>query len=185
MIKYVLMAAAGAALIAVLCFWSRWRKNRRKLAEMSQAKRRDEALNEALRNPRAAQSGVGPEGPVEISWDDKTVNKRGTEGASLMVELTELSTYSRRKYVFHAGPAITIGSSGENQMALPRDGVAEKHCEIGLKDKRFYVRSLSGERTVLVRNKNSVLVGTEGVYLNDGDHIQLGTAEVQFRKFKG
>ena len=102
-----------------------------------------------------------------------------------MVELTELSAYSRRKYVFRGEQAVTVGSGGDNSLVLARDGVAERHCEVRMIGKDFCVRSLSTARTVLIRGKKSFLVGTEGVYLNDGDHIQLGTAEIQFRKFKG
>lgn len=185
-VEYVVAAvAASAVLIVLLWCWSRWRKERRRYEEMSQNKRRDEALTDALRNPYAQQSGGGPEGPMEISWDDRAVNQRGLGGASLMMELTEFSAYSRRKYVFRAEQRVTIGSGRDCQLLLPREGVAERHCEILLVGRRFCVRSLSDARTVLVRNRKMVLVGTEGVYLNDGDRIQLGVSEIEFRKFKG
>lgn len=185
MIKYILAAAAGVVLAAGLIIWTRWRKKRRQFEEISQIKRRNDALNEALRSSHTEPGSPAPEGPMAISWDDKAVNRRGGGSPSLMVELTELSAYSRRKYVFRGEQAVTVGSGGDNSLVLARDGVAERHCEVRMIGKDFCVRSLSTARTVLIRGKKSFLVGTEGVYLNDGDHIQLGTAEIQFRKFKG
>lgn len=182
---YAIAAAATIGLIVVLRTWSKWRKKRRKSEEMSHITRRNEALNEALRDPSAKEPvQSGPEGPLEISWDDKAVHQSAAAGSALMIELIELSTYSRRKYVFRADRPISIGSGPNNQMVLPREGVAEKHCEIRMAGKRACVRSVSRAQTSLKRKKNVVLVGTEGIYLNNGDHLQLGTSEIQFRLFK-
>lgn len=182
---YTIAAAVTIGLIAALRAWSKWRKGRRKSAEMSHITRRNEALNEALRDPSAKEPiRSGPEGPLEVSWDDKAVHQSAATASVLMIELIELSTYSRRKYVFRADRPISIGSGPDNQMVLPRDGVAEKHCEIRMAGKRACVRSLSQAQTSLKRKKTVVLVGTEGIYLNNGDHIQLGVSEVQFRLFK-
>ncbi len=185
MIKYILAAVAGVALIAGLTIWMRWRSKRRRFEEISQMKRRNEALNDALRNPNMESGSSGPEGPMAVSWDDKAVNGRGTGAPSIMAELTELSAYSRRRYVFRGEQNITVGSGGDNALVLARDGVAQRHCEVRMIGKRFCVRSLPAVKTILIRGKKSFLVGTEGVYLNDGDRIQLGTAEIEFRKFKG
>lgn len=182
---YAIAAAAAIALIAALRAWSKWRKNRRKSAEMSHITRRNEALNEALRDPYAKEPvQSGPEGPLEICWDDKAVHQSAAADSSLMIELIELSAYSRRKYVFRANRPVFIGSGPNNQMVIPREGVAEKHCEIRMAGKRACVRSVSRAQTSLKRKKTVVLVGTEGIYLNNGDHIQLGTSEIQFRLFK-
>lgn len=185
MLPYVLAAIALAAFIVGLCFWSKRRKEHKEFEEMSQNKRRDDALAEALRNPNASRKASGAKGPMEITWDDKAVNQRGMSSASLMIELTEFSAYSRRKYVFRAEQRVTIGSGKDCQLVLPREGVEERHCEILLNGKRFCVRSLSNAKTVLVRKKKSVLVGTEGIYLNNGDRIQLGVSEISFRSFSG
>ncbi|MDE6590512.1 MAG: hypothetical protein K2K53_09275, partial [Oscillospiraceae bacterium] len=122
-----LAAAAVVALLAALRFALKYRSRRKQLEEISQLKRRDEALNEALRNPQAAGSAPGAKGgPIEISWDDKVV-KAQDASAAWMVELLELSAYSRRKYVFRADQPITIGSGEDNQLVLHRDGVAPSH----------------------------------------------------------
>lgn len=182
---YAIAAMVVVGLIVVLRTWTKWRKDRKKSAEMSHITRRNEALNEALRDPSAKEPvQSGPEGPLEISWDDKAVRQSAAADSSQMVELIELSTYSRRRYVFRAECPISIGSGPNNQMVLPREGVAEKHCEIRMAGKRAYVRSTSRAQTSLKRKKTVVLVGSEGIYLNNGDHLQLGTSEVQFRLFK-
>lgn len=176
-----ILMAVGLATAAVLLFsaWFRYRKSHARSEELSQLKRRDDALNAALRNPQMNGTGSGcVNPPIEISWDSEVV-KRGR--SSPMIELVELSDYSRRKYVFRAGAPVTIGRSAENQLSLCREGVEEVHCEIFLHGGQPCVRSCSKARTILVRGKTRALVNTGGVYLNSGDHICLGAAELRFK----
>lgn len=180
----IILIAAVAVIVAVaLHIWLKRRKLRKQFWEIYQLKQRDEALNEALRNPQMDMPPADTKGPIEITWDDKAVRNRGA-GAGLMIELVELYTYSRRKYVFRADCPVTIGSAKDNQLELCRAGVAQQHCEICMNGKQLCVRSLAGAKTVLIRGKESVLVGMDGVYLNSGDRIQLGEAEIQFRLLK-
>gem|GEM_PF-3604784 len=181
---YGLIAGAAALLVVVLSALSRRRKKRKEFQEMSQIQRRNEALNNALRHPNRKEEQSGPETPMEISWDDKAVKKK-TAVQSLMIELVELSDYSRRKYIFRAGQSITIGCTENNQVVLPREGVADRHCEICMVKGRPCVKSASGVTTILKRGKTEVLVSVKGVYINNGDLLHLGSAEVQFRTFKG
>ena len=170
--------------LAVLRFFSKLRKSRREFDEMSQYKRRDEALVEALRNPQVENESRS-EGPMEISWDDKAVSERRGKRASPMVELVELAAYSRKKYVFRLGQPIRIGSGKDNQMELLNEGVEDMHCEIFLNGDKACVRSLGGAKTILKRGKTTAIISSFGVYLNSGDHIQLGNAEIQVRLFRG
>lgn len=172
--------------LAAVAFWmlSKNRRARQRFQEMAQIKRRDEALTEALRNPQAKTENGVAEGPMEISWDDKAVRKSTGKGRPLMVELVELSTYSRRRYVYRMDRPVRIGSGDGNQMELPREGVAESHCEIFLLNGRACIRSLSGAKTLLKRKKELALISSEGAYLKNGDQIQLGSAEIQFRMFR-
>lgn len=171
-------------LFIVFRFFSKRRKVKREFEEMSQYKRRNEALVEALRNPQMKKE-TGPEGPMEISWDDKAVSEKRRKHVSTMVELVELSAYSRKKFVFRLGQPIHIGSGKGNQMEILREGVAESHCEIFLNGDKTCARSLSEAKTILKRGKTSALISQAGVYLKSGDLIQLGTAEIQIRIFKG
>lgn len=180
-----LIAAAAAIFVVVLRLMLRRRKRRKQFEEIAQIKRRDEALNEALRNPQMDLGTARTKGPIEVSWDDKAVRGPASAASGMMVELIELSAYSRRKYIFRADEPITIGSGKDNQLVLCREGVEARHCEIRMNGKKPCVRSLSRAKTVLIRKKTSVLISVEGVYLNNGDHIQLGESELQFRLFKG
>lgn len=181
----ILVAAAAAIFVVVLRLMLRRRKRRKQFEEIAQLKQRDEALNEALRNPRMGAGPTGTKGPIEVSWDDKAVRGMGAASSGAMVELIELSAYSRRRYIFCTDQPITIGSGKDNQLVLCREGVEAQHCEIRMNRKKPCVRSVAGVKTVLLRKKTSVLVSTEGVYLNNGDHIQLGESELLFRLFKG
>lgn len=179
-----LLAIPVILLIAVIYLLSKRRKRKREFEEMSQYKRRDEALVAALRNPRVKKER-GPEGPMEISWGDKAVGEREKKHASPMVELVELSAYSRKKFVFQLVRPVRIGSGKGNQMELFHEGVEEAHCEIFLSGEKACVRSIDGARTILKRGKTNALIGSSGVYLNNGDQIQLGNTEIQIRLFMG
>ena len=178
-----LLALPVLLLAFLLSALYRRRKKRGAEAEAAQIKRRDEALTEALQNPRVREQSSGRGGPVEIKWDDKAVSK-GKAKAATMVELVELSAYSRRKYIFHADSVISIGSASDNQLPLPREGVAKRHCEIFMDGSRPGARNVQGARTMLRRGKKTAPISGEGVYLKNGDRIQIGSAEVEFRLFK-
>lgn len=164
-------------------FYRRHKKHRTE-EDAAQIKRRDEALTEALKNPRVREQTGGQGVPVEIKWDDKAVSNKSKTKPTTMVELVELSAYSRRKYIFHADSPISVGSAAENQLALPREGVLKRHCEFFMDGSRPGVRSVHGAKTLLRRGKNTASVSDDGVYLKNGDCIQIGSAEVEFRLFK-
>ena len=146
--------------------------------------KRNEALNETLSNPKVKSTNKPAVGPVEVKWDDKAADKKQTHGSTLVIELVEFSAYSRRKHLFPAGQAISIGSSADNQMVLLREGIAARHCEIFMKNGAIAVRNVSNEKALLVRGKVTALISEEGVYLNNGDFIRLGTVDIRFRYFK-
>lgn len=177
------LIAAAVSLLVLLRVFLRRRSRRKQLEEISQLRRRDEALTEALRNPQMDAGPSGAKGPIEISWDDKAVREQAPP-AALMFELVELSAYSRRKYVFRADQPVTIGSGEGSRLVLCRDGVAASHCEIRMNGSQACVRSLSEAKTVLIRGKTSALVSAGGVYLNNGDRIQVGESEILFKLFK-
>lgn len=177
------IAVAVITALFLLTLSRRRNKKRRQEEEITQKQRRDEALTEALRNPRVRERTPVRPGPVEITWEDKTI-RSGKTKPELMVELLELSAFSRRKYIFHAGTPISMGSGADNQIALPREGVAKRHCEIFADGSRLGVRSVNGARTALKRGKNAIPVDEDGVYLKNGDRIQFGSAEVEFRLFR-
>lgn len=182
---HIRLILAVAVPLFLLILWAvlRRRKRRRTEEELSQLKRRDEALAEALRNPQVVGKRGGGEDAMEIIWDEKAVTK-AKGAAALMAELVEVSGYSRRKYVFRVDEPITIGSGPENRLSLPREGVAKAHCVIFLNGQKPCVRSESGVKTILRRGRAPALVGVEGLYLRNGDHIQAGSVDIVFRLFK-
>ena len=172
-------------LILLLRTLSARRKRRRQEEELSRRRRRDEALNEALRNPRFSHQDTGRTGPIEVKWDTEMASSVAEPHApTLMMELLEHSGYASRKYVFRAGEVVGIGSGPDNRIVLPRNGVENRHCEIFSRAGHPGVRSFVHAKTVLVRGKSTALVAEEGVYLENGDRIRVGTSEIQFRLFR-
>lgn len=181
---YVIAGIAVIFLIVVLRILLKRRKIKRMQKEMSTLQKRNEALNETLRNPKVKASGNGTAGPMEIQWDDKVLKDASAKKQSMMIELIEFSAYSRRKYLFPAGQTICIGSGADNQLVLQREGVATRHCEIFSTGKALAARNVSNAKALLIRGKNSAFISDEGVFLNNGDHIRIGSADIQFRCFK-
>ena len=179
---WIIPLCLAPILFAALRVILKRRKQRLDEEEIMQIKRRDEALSEALRNPLVKPSRNGGENAMEITWDEKAVTK--DKGKSdLMAELVEMSGYSRRKYVFRVDEPISIGSAPENRLSLPRDGVQKSHCKIYMKGREACISSAPKVKTVLRRGKTSARVGAEGLYLKNGDHIQIGAVDIQFRLF--
>lgn len=177
---------AGLAVILLLVLRPvlKRKKLREQEKEMSLLQKRNEALNETLRNPKMKAAENTSVGPMEVQWDEKALDLQCTGRTSVMVELVEFSTYSRRKYLFSAEQSIHIGSGTENQLVLPREGVAARHCEIFAINGAMAVKTVAGAKAVLARGKTSAVISSEGILLNNGDHIHMGTADVQFRCFK-
>ncbi len=183
-IGYFIAGLAVILLLFVLRPVLKKKKLREQEKEMSLLQKRNEALNETLRNPKIKATESTAVGPMEVQWDEKAMDHQRTGRTSVMVELVEFSTYSRRKYLFSAEQTIHIGSSTENQLVLPREGVVSRHCEIFAINGAMAVKTVAGAKAVLARGKTSAAINSEGVLLNNGDHIRMGSADVQFRCFK-
>lgn len=99
-IGYFIAGIVVILLVFVLRPVLKRKKLRGQEKEMSQLQKRNEALNETLRNPKIKTAEPAAVGPMEVQWDEKAVDQQRTGRASMMVELVEFSTYSRRKYLF-------------------------------------------------------------------------------------
>lgn len=184
--KLVFIILAVVLVIVLLRSVMRRRRKRNNEREISRVHRRNEALADALDNPMAkGERERRSEGPLEISWSDKAENENAQIADGLMFELTELSEYSRKKYVFKADKPVTIGSGSDNRMVIFRDGVAERHCVITTANGKPCVRTARGEQAMLHRGKKTAVISENGLFLNSGDKIEFGGAAIQFKAFKG
>lgn len=187
---WYLAAALVLLILSLVRFLNRRRKERRKQEEMAHLKRRDEALSDALRNPLMADNPElkeNGEAPVEVKWGERAAQsgKSGKrQDASEMIEITEISTYARKKYVLHGENRITVGSGPGCTLVIQKDGVAPIHFDIFPWSGKLCMRSAPGTQTSLRRGKNQAAVGTDGVYLKNGDQILAGTAVFEIRMFR-
>ena len=190
---WYLAAALVLLLLSLVRIMNRHRKERRKQEEMAHLKRRDEALSDALRNPLMTDSPKlreNGESPVEVKWGERAAQngKGGKSGkrqdTSEMIEITEISTYARKKYVLHGETRSIVGSGPGCTLVIQKDGVAPVHFDIFPWNGKLCMRSAPGTQTFLRRGKNQAAVGTDGVYLKNGDQILAGTAVFEIRMFR-
>ena len=183
--RFYLLPIIAALLIFALRRVLRYRKERKTEADLTQQQRRNEALTRALQNPMAKAPSKPPaSNPLEISWDEKLIQKDKSKADAMMFELVELTDYSRRKYLFPASQTVGIGSSDDNQMVLFREGVAPHHCTVSMDGGKPCVLSTSGAKTLLHRGKELATVNEGGVFLNNSDLLELGSTRIEFRMFR-
>lgn len=182
---WYVLAVILLLVIRLFFFFRKRKKERKKMKEMAQLKYRDDALNAALRNPLVGDVGrrKGGSGPLEVRWNESTGHMSQGDSRIMMVEITELSAYASKKYVFRPDEVIALGSAKDCSLVLAAEDAALRHCVIFSEGSRILVRSMPGTRTYLRRKNSRTIVGTEGVYVNDGDQILIGRTALEIRRF--
>lgn len=96
--------------------------------------------------------------------------------APVMLQMTEQSELSTRKYMFHVTDRLSIGSrQGENDLVVSGPNVAEHQCNIVRVGKEIYINN-QGEigQVLLRRGRKQMLLERNAVELRDGDVLELG-----------
>lgn len=154
-----------------------------RLSELARKKEMDEALNRALRNPEMEYKRNAGEKPVEVSYNDgqpgKSAGKKG-----MMAEITELHTFSKRKYIFSLQEPVMIGTAADNNLVLNVKDAGAHHCELFLHGSAPCAKTFGNSKTLLKRGRSSTYVDGEGVLLTDGDRLSIGEAVLEVRFFK-
>ena len=185
--KILVLCAAVAAVFLGLCFvsWLIRRRNAKKEMERNaEDKLREEALDRVLTDGRK-QEKVSANVPFDVKYDlDKRKKARGEEhqGVSeIMVQMTESSELSTRKYMFHITDRITLGSkAGENDIVITSAHVSGRQCELFRIGRELFVKNVGKTGSVQLYRKNrQMTVAREAVQLKNHDELRVGDFHYQ------
>lgn len=192
--KYIVIAVIAAAVLLLLRLLKKQRGRSVKNKEMAvkaQDKLREEALDRILLNENAGaqERETFSATPFEVSYDGQGASgrpagqgkRRQKTAARRMLQITEKSQLSARKYMFDPGPGVRIGSEkGKNNIVLTNPQFGEVQCEIREYEGHIYVRNLGGSgRVTLTRGSQRVYVEKKAVEIKSGDELLL--ADTAFR----
>lgn len=187
-VKYALVAAILAVLILVI--WIQVQRRRKRLREMkrqAEDRLREEALDRVLTGRPDGGKGMGPSVPFDVKYDVDQ-RKRGEQTrrmsaeSPLMLQLTERSELSTRKYMFHVLDRVTLGQASRNDIVIKGPRIAEEQCEIFRIQKSLYVKNIGTSGMVfLSRKHHKIMVDAQAVILENRDKLQIGeyTYEVE------
>ena len=116
---------------------------------------------------------------VKYDQDPRSKKNRGdaTFGEMpVMLQLTEKSELSTRKYMLHADKRLTIGTQADtNDVVISGPNIEKIQCEIVRIGKQLYANNLGKPGQVLLkRGKKQLILEHEAVELRDNDVIYIG-----------
>ncbi len=184
----VLLIVVFPVSIVCIALFKKMMHGRKKNKELTQAvedKIRDENLNNIILN-NCAQGGNFKEiyKPYDVDYSNsndesnKSIKEYDKKGERhVMIQIVEKTKLSTRKFMMNPMKKIHIGSDlQDNDITVLAEGVSPKQCEIFSVGKKVYIRNLGfGNKTILKRKKESVIVDEKGIRLLTDDVIILGS----------
>jgi len=151
---------------------------------------REEALDRVLTGRADGGKSAGPSLPFDVKYDvDQRKRNEQTSriaaSSPLMLQLTEHSELSTRKYMLHVTDRITLGQASRNDIVIKGERIADDQCEIFRIKKTLYVKNTGTSGMVFLSRKNhKIMIDAQAVTLEDKDKLQIGgyTYEVELLK---
>ncbi len=180
--KIILIASGGAlVLLIILIIVLKQRRRSREMKRHAEDRLREEALDRVLTGKGRGLNDAGNAVPFDVKYDldkrgKKEQNSRvGVPDGTVMLQLTERSELSTRKYMFHVINSIRFGRSTRNEVVINLPTIADFQCEIFRIKKTLYVKNTGAPGVVFLRRKKRrLMVDSEAVQLENGDQIQIG-----------
>jgi len=172
-----------AAIVVVLWLLLLRRKRRKENQRNMEDKLREEALDRILIGGRKGPAGSSPASvPFDVKYDldqrkkEGKVSRENVLKTSIMLQLTERSELSTRKYMFHVTDSITFGSrTTRNEIVITGPRVAEYQCAILRVGKELYAKNIGTEGLIVLKRKRKrIQVDKEAVALHSGDTLVIG-----------
>lgn len=186
--KLIIVAIVSAVIsitISVIKITGKRRKIKKELAMRAQDKLREEALDSVILNPNAPTSArsTTQATPFSVTYDSGNVERDSSSGkaeksggSKLMVQITENSELSAKKYMLDPSSVINIGrSETSNHIVIMDDAVDSVQCNIVEKDGRIYIRNAGASgKLILVRGTERAFVEKNPIELKNSDRIMIG-----------
>lgn len=187
MIKYALIAAVVIIILILLVLLKiklgRSAKNKA-MAVQAHDKLREEALDRLLLNENTGmQAGeTFSAKPFEVSYGDQgTAGQQAGQAkkkasSKLMLQISEKSELSVRKYMFDPAQGVRIGSrKGKNNIVVVGPESDDMQCEFLEHQGRVYIRNIgSSGKVTLARGGQRAYVEKKSVEIKSGDEVLLG-----------
>ena len=165
-------------------------KREKELRQKAGDKLREEALDRALTGGK--RKGAAAAGsrtvPFEVSYDQQGRDDGSSREIDLdrisgmMLQVTEYSELSSKKYMFHMKEQIHIGSGADNQIVLSDQRVARCQCIIYEGNGYLYLKNMDAwAKVVVCRGKKTAVVDAKPIRLRSGDRVKIAdnTYELQ------
>ncbi len=181
--KNHIILICAVSLLFLLLWLLLYRRKQRKLEIKRNIddKLREEALDKVLiggGNKLRAEKGSPVPYDVKYDSDQRKKKSRGGKqknfGGSVMIQLTELSELSTRKYIFNVVSKISFGSYTQNDIVINAGQIAGRQCEILRVGKKLYLKNLaSSGNLTLKRGRRQFNLTQDAVLLQSGDVLQI------------
>ena len=176
---WIIIAAAAAVLVALLVVLLKKRRRRREMEQNAEDRLREEALDRVLVGDRRDGKRGTMAFDVKYDQDPRSRKNRGDAVGGqvpVMLQLTEKSELSTRKYMLHAEGRLSIGSQADcNDIVISGSGVEKRQCEIVRIGKQLYASNLGKPGQVLLkRARKQMVLEKDAVELRDNDVLYIG-----------
>lgn len=182
--KQVWMIGAGiviVCLIVLVLYMSQRRAKKWEMRRKIDDKLREEALDKLLVGSRRGEAPDGsPPVPFEVRYDLDQREKNGQailhNQNSVMVQLTERSELSTRKYMLPISDRLSFGAqASNNDITVTGAGVAGKQCEVFRIGKDLFVKNTAPDNHILLSRKQlKTSVKQDAVKLENHDVLHIG-----------
>lgn len=178
---------AGLALVVLLLYFLKIvLKKREAKKEMRRAatdRMRDENLNSFILNSHPSSNSRKAYVPYEVDYsgnnqkENQQIKQSGNKLKSddVMLQITEKTGLSSRKFVLNASTGIRIGTLPDCHITIIDDANNDYLCEIvAVSHKEVYVRDAGNSRIIIRRKKEQAIVDDKGIKIKSGDNIVMG-----------
>lgn len=161
-------------LVVILVKQQKRKKDAMERRRISNAKKRNQQLDEMLKNPDIhPQGGKGPN-PFDVQYMQESSSGSGAPSA-FQAEIEVHTETSVQKFLLDLDQEITIGRDGKNILPLGDQTAAERCCSIFVRRQSVFVRNLSPAEPVWIqRGKKKMEIRNQIVKMQSKDIITFG-----------
>lgn len=161
-------------LIVVLVKQHKRKKDAMERRRISNVKKRNQQLEEMLKNPDIHQQGGKGPNPFDVQYMQESSSGNGKTPA-FQAEIEVHTETSVQKFLLDLDQEVTIGRGEKNILPLSDQTAAERCCSIFVKKQAVYVRNLSPSEPVWIqRGKKKMEIRRQIVKMQSKDIITFG-----------